>query len=116
MNGVETMKIEETSLRGRRAIRLSNAKLFVTTLLGGGHIAELSFEGSCVDPLWRPNWDTIEPQDYDPRRNPEYGSIEGKLLAGIAGHVLCLNHFGELSEAESASDGYEHGEAAHLPW
>jgi hypothetical protein len=30
--------------------------------------------------------------------------------------MLCLNHFGELSEAEFTAQGWEHGEAANLPW
>jgi len=46
----------------------------------------------------------------------EYGSVEGRLLASIAGHSLCLNHFGDLSEAELEADGYFHGEASNLPW
>jgi hypothetical protein len=114
--GGEVMKIEQTSFHGRKAVRLSNGQIRLTALRGGGHIAELSLTGTCVNPLWQPNWETIEPLEYDPQRYPEYGDVEGKLLSSITGHVLCLNHFGELSEAELAADGYEHGEAAHLPW
>src|SRR5437870_3018560 len=111
-----TMKTEETTFRGRRAIRLSNGQVELVALPGGGHIAELRLADSPINPLWQPHWNTIEPDAYDPARHPEYGVAEGKLLASIAGHTLCLNHFGELSVAELAAQGYEHGEAANLPW
>jgi hypothetical protein len=110
------MQADELTFRGRHAVRLSNGTLELTALLGGGHMAELKLVGSTVNPLWQPHWPTIEPQAYDPLRYPEYGTAEGRLLASIAGHVLCLNHYGELSDAELAAQGYEHGEAANLPW
>lgn len=110
------MKTEETTFRGRRAIRLSNGRVELAVLPGGGHIAEFRLADSGINPLWQTHWDTIEPETYDPARHPEYGTAEGKLLASIAGHMLCLNHFGELSEAELSAQGYEHGEAANLPW
>jgi hypothetical protein len=110
------MRSEATTFRGRRAIQISNDRIELTALLGGGHIAELRLIDACVNPLWQPHWNTIELEDYDPGRHPEYGYSEGKLLASIAGHTLCLNHFGELSEAELAAQGFEHGEAANLPW
>src|SRR5687767_13671159 len=110
------MKTEETTFRGRRAIRLSNDQIELAVLPGGGHLAEFRLADSCINPLWQPHWDTIEPEEYDSAQHPEYGTSEGKLLASIAGHTLCLNHFGELSEAELAAQGFEHGEAANLPW
>jgi hypothetical protein len=110
------IRTEETTFRGRRAIRLSNGLVELAALTGGGHIAEFRFADSSLNPLWQPNWPSIEPEQYDPARYPEYGTIEGRLLASIAGHILALNHFGELSEAEIAAQGYEHGEAPNLPW
>jgi hypothetical protein len=110
------MKTAETTFRGRRAIRLSNGRVELVALSGGGHIAEFRFADSSVNPMWQPHWPSIEPEEYEPTRHPEYGAIEGKLLASIAGHMLCLNHFGDLSEAETAAQGCEHGEAANLPW
>lgn len=38
------------------------------------------------------------------------------MLASLAGHSLCLNLFGDLSETEIEADGYFHGEASNLPW
>jgi len=110
------MDAQETTFRGRRAIRLGNDLLDLVMLPGGGHVASLRLHDSPVNPLWEPHWATIEPEQYDAARHPEYGRTEGKLLASIAGHMLCLNHFGELSDAELAADGYEHGEAPNLPW
>jgi hypothetical protein len=107
---------QETTFRGRRAIRLSNDRVELTALTGGGHIAEFRLRDSSLNPLWQPPWPSIEPEQYDPVRHREYGTIEGRLLASIAGHILCLNHFGELSQAEIAAQGYEHGEAPNLPW
>ncbi len=110
------MKCDQTTFRGRRAIELSNDLLDLVALPGGGHIAKLSLAGLDLNPLWEPPWPTIEPEEYDPLRHPQYGAVEGRLLSSIAGHTLCLNHFGELSEAESAARGYTHGEAPNLPW
>jgi hypothetical protein len=42
--------------------------------------------------------------------------VEGRLLASLAGHSLCLDHFGEPSPAEVAAGGYFHGEAPNLSW
>ncbi len=107
---------DETTFRGRRAIRLSNGRVELIALTGGGHIAAFRLLDSALNPLWEPPWPSIEPEQYDPARYPEYGTIEGRLLASIAGQTLALNHFGELSEAETAAGGYEHGEAPNLPW
>ena len=110
------MRSEATSFKGRRAYRLSNDLLELMTLPGGGHIAELRLAGSTVNPLWEPHWRTIEPEEYDRARHLEYGTEEGRLLASIAGHTLCLNHYVMLSAAELEADGLEDGEAPNLPW
>jgi len=110
------MYVEPTTYRGRRAMRLSSGAVELTTLTSGGYVAEIRFADSPINPLWQPNWDTIDPEDYDPERHPEYGEIEGKALASIVGHSVCLNHFGELSEAEMAAQGYQHGEANCRAW
>ena len=93
------LSCENYSFRGRRAIRLANDLIEVLLLLGGGHVARMSFLDLNLNPLWEPPWATMEPEEYDPKRNPEYGPSEGRLLASLAGHSLCLDHFGDLSPA-----------------
>ena len=110
------LSCENYSFRGRRAIRLANDLIEVLLLLGGGHVARMSFLDLNLNPLWEPPWATMEPEEYDPKRNPEYGPSEGRLLASLAGHSLCLDHFGDLSPAEVAAGGYFHGEAPNLSW
>jgi hypothetical protein len=57
--------------------------LRLTTLTGGGHIAEVRLERPdgllSVNPLWNPPWPTIDPHTYrEPRHRRRYGSlIEG---------------------------------------
>ena len=87
-----------TSYRNRRAVQLENDNLRLTVLEEGGHIAELQHRKTGVNPLWTPPWPSIEPTTYDPARHPEYGdAMEGRLLAGIMGHNLCLDIIGPPS-------------------
>jgi hypothetical protein len=110
------LSCHETTFRNRRAFALRNRDIEAIVYPGGGHVASLKLIGSDVNPLWDPPWPTIEPSDYDPQRHPEYGTAEGRLLASLAGHSICLDHFGELSPAEVAAGGYFHGEAPNLMW
>lgn len=91
----------------------------VSVLEGGGHICELNLNScSGVNPLWRPNWVTMEPFDYTPQKHARrYGPPpDGKLLAGIAGHSLSFDHFGPPSPEETAAGLSTHGEAPALRW
>lgn len=106
-----------TSFRNRRAWTLENSQLRLTVLAEGGHIAELFHKATRINPLWVPPWPTIEPSTYSLARHPEYGSDhESKLLAGIAGHNLCLDFFGVPSPEEFAAGFTVHGEASVLPY
>ena len=72
--------------KGREAYVLGNNVVRLTTLTGGGHIAEFRLENQPdVNPLWIPPWKTIEPYKYEEKKHKrEYGSIvEGKLLSGV---------------------------------
>jgi len=111
-----------TAWRGRPAYTLGNGALRLTTLTGGGHIAEVRLERPegllSVNPLWSPPWPTIDPHTYrEPRHRRRYGSlVEGKLLSGIAGHSLCLDYFG-IPSAEEVRHGLSlHGEAPSTRW
>jgi hypothetical protein len=99
--------------RDRRAYRISNGRIQVTVLYGGGHIAEIRHLGKDVNPLWTPPWASIEPNSYDPTVHTIYGdNAESRLLAGIMGHNVCLDIFGGPSEEEAASGLTVHGEAS----
>lgn len=102
-----------STFRGRRAATIENSALRVTVLEGGGHIAEILDKRTGISPLWIPHWETIEPDDYDPVRNAEYGSgTDGSLLASLMGHNLCLDIFGGPSAEEASAGLPAHGEAS----
>src|SRR3954463_13277467 len=99
--------------RARRAVQMANDAIRVTVLVEGGHIAELLHKATGINPLWTPPWPSIEPSTYDRARHPEYGAdAESKLLAGIMGHNLCMDFFGNPSAEEAAAGMTVHGEAA----
>ncbi len=103
--------------RGRRAAMMETDDLRVTVLEEGGHIAEILDKRSGVNPLWTPPWPSIEPSSYDRLVHKEYGSgADAKLLAGIMGHNLCLDIFGEPSEEEAAAGITAHGDGSVEPY
>lgn len=107
----------DQSFRGRRASSIENGRLRVTVLHEGGHIAEILDKATGVNPLWIPPWPSIEPSTYDRARHPEYGNdSESKLLAGLMGHNLCVDIFGEPSEEEAAAGLTVHGEGSIVPY
>ena len=111
------LKCSPTTFRDRKAICLESDTLQVITLTGCGHLASVRIPDVDVNPMWEPPWAGIEPEDWDLDKHvPIYGPGEGRLLASLAGHSLCLNHFGDLTEAEIEANGYFHGEASNLPW
>ena len=93
---------------------LENGDLRVTVLAEGGHIAEVYDKRTGLNPLWTPSWDSIEPSTFTAA---EHGATfgtgsDGKLLAGIMGHNLCLDIFGGPSDDEAKSGMTAHGDAA----
>ena len=110
---LKNLYVAATTFRGRTAVAIENSHLRVTVLHGGGHIAEIFDKRSGVNPLWVPNWPSIEPSNYDLVRHPEYGdNVEAKLLASIMGHNLCMDIFGGPSPEEAAVGIAVHGEGA----
>jgi hypothetical protein len=103
----------------RAGIRLQVDWGHISVLEGGGHICELNLN-ACpgVNPLWRPQWATMEPFKYTPTQHSrKYGPPpDGKLLAGIAGHSLSFDHFGPPSPEETTAGLSTHGEAPALKW
>jgi hypothetical protein len=98
---------------GRRAMTIESAEIAVVVLEGGGHIAAVVDKASGVNPLWVPPWRSIEPSAFGPAEHAVYGSgSDGRLLAGIMGHNLCLDLFGGPSPEEEAAGLTAHGEAS----
>jgi len=102
----------------RRAYRLSNAKVELTALVGGGHIADFRLRGSPVNVLWESPWPTIEPQTFSSREHAAlYGDGPvGRFLCGYTGHALALGYFGMPSSEEAERGMGLHGEAANSEW
>ena len=102
-----------TLFHGRQAVSIENDALRLTVLKHGGHVAEVLHKKSGISPLWVPHWPSIEPSRFDSRQHHEFGAgADGRLLAGIMGHNLCLDIFGGPSEAEAAAGLTAHGEAS----
>ena len=101
------------SYRGRRAASIENDAIRVTVLAEGGHIAEVLDKRTGVNPLWTPPWPSIEPSSFDAvvHRDTYGDGADAKLLAGIAGHNVCLDTFGPPSDEEAASGMTAHGDA-----
>ena len=102
----------------RRQVHLENGKVRLTVLPGGGHIASFELLANPVNPLWDPPWETIEPSQYEASKHgASYGAdIDGRLLAGIAGHNLCFDLFGVPTEEEAKAGLDVHGEAGTADW
>jgi hypothetical protein len=101
------------SYRNRRAATIENDQLRVTVLEEGGHIAEIADRATGVNPLWTPDWPSIEPSAYAAARHPEYGGgVDAPLLAGIMGHNVCLDIFGGPSAEEARAGLPVHGEVS----
>lgn len=102
----------------RRAYRLSNGKVELTALLGGGHIADFRLCGSPINVLWESPWPTIEPQTFSAREHTAlYGDGPvARFLCGYTGHALALGYFGMPSSEEAKQGLPLHGEAANSEW
>jgi hypothetical protein len=98
---------------------INNGRLELVILPGGGHIAAVRPVGEADhNPLWSPSWASVEPGRFQAKRDSEVygGPPEGRLLASIMGHNLCLDLFGGPSPAEMAAGMSAHGEAPVATW
>ena len=104
--------------KGRRAFRLSNGTVEITSLLGGGHIADFRMCDSPHNLLFESPWETIEPQSFSPAiHGKRYGDGPvGRLLSGYTGHALVLGYFGMPTDEEAARGLPLHGEAVAAEW
>jgi hypothetical protein len=110
----------KTKWRNRPAFCLSNGVVELTTLTGGGHIADfrlLDPAGGSVNALWEASWPTMDPDKFRSGHVRAYGHPPvGKFLAAFTGHAVCVDYFGGPSEAEAAQGLALHGEAANSRW
>ncbi len=103
----------------RKLWTFENRSLIVQVAPGGGHIAALRLKkGHSPNPLWTPPWKSMEPSAYKPKKHDRLygGPPEGRLLASILGHNLCMDSFGSPSPAETRAGGLTHGEAGVVKW
>ncbi|MCE9615467.1 MAG: hypothetical protein K8T26_14445 [Lentisphaerae bacterium] len=108
------MKISRARFRNRAAWTLDNDTLSLTVLAGGGHLAGLALRGyEQVNPFWSPPWPAHEPWAFSPAVARQCGT---RLLAGIAGHNVCLGWFGDPSPEETRAGMGCHGEAPIVRW
>jgi hypothetical protein len=110
--------VDAVQWKNRRAYRLSNGKIEISVLLGGGHIADLRLHGSSINALWESPWPTIEPQTFS---SPEHAALYGdgpvgRFLCGYTGHALALGYFGMPSSEEAKQGLPLHGEVANSEW
>src|SRR5258706_7922591 len=110
----------KTKWRDRPAFCLNNGVVQLTTLTGGGHIANFCLvdsTGAGVNALWEAPWVTMDPDKFRSSHIRKYGPTPvGKFLAAFTGHAVCLDYFGGPSEAEAAQGLALHGEAATSRW
>lgn len=121
-----TITCERTKWKGRPAVRLANGAIALTTLTGGGAIADLrlsagsagSQEDAGQNVLWEAPWPSLDPNRYRARaHNRTYGpKFVGKFLASFTGHALCLDYFGAPSGTEVKQGLCLHGEASVNRW
>jgi hypothetical protein len=97
--------------RAHKGTELTNGVVNLTVLARGGHLAEFRYAddglASVSNVMWVAPWVLEKPEGA-----PQYLSE----TAGITGHALCLDHFGERSDAETAIGLTLHGEAATREW
>ena len=106
-------------LDGRAGFCLRGEWGHLSAVLGGGHICQLVKRSHPeLNPLWRPQWQTIDPERFSPHSDEDrFGAPpDGRLLAGIAGHSLSFDYFGPPSQEEMAAGLSTHGEAPVVQW
>jgi hypothetical protein len=116
-------RAQPSTWRGRSAVTLSNDKIEITILSGGGHIVSLRLLTEAAvampNPLWQPAWATTDPALRKLASEAGVappGDAEGELLSGIGGLNMCCDVFGAHSKGEAASGLAFHGEAGLSTW
>lgn len=109
-------------VHGRSAYTLTNGRMRISALTGGGHLVDLRLisrnPALALSPFYVPTYPTIDPHTYDPAQHAaRYGEGENaRLLAGYMGHLLCFPTFGPPTATEIAHGFTFHGEALTVKW
>ncbi|MGE5111489.1 MAG: hypothetical protein ACM3JB_11565 [Acidobacteriaceae bacterium] len=111
-------KAEKIRWKSRPAVALSNGKVELITLVGGGHIASFRFAGRGPNLLFEAPWTTVDPAAH--RETQAAGKTTatglGRYLSGFTGHALALGYYGPPSKAAAREGLSYHGEAACSLW
>lgn len=109
-------------VHGRSAYTLTNGRMRISALTGGGHLVDLRLisrdPALAISPFYVPAYPTIDPHTYDPAQHTAlYGTGENaRLLAGYMGHLLCFPTFGPPTPTEIGHGFTFHGEALTVEW
>jgi hypothetical protein len=107
-----TMSLESCLWRGLPALRVTNGHLTAVLSLIGGHLASLRRVGEELDPLWQPQWPSVDPSLLSAEQIEELaGPVAAPLLATIVGSNLCCDRFGVPPPGE---DKPVHGEVCRV--
>jgi hypothetical protein len=109
------VSVKPGTWKGRRSVTVSNGAIEAVFLPGGAHIASaIMVGGKAVNPLWEVPWPTMDPEKFVASRDLDNygGPPEGRLLASIMGHNLCMDYFGPPSPEEGREGWTVHGEAS----
>ncbi len=119
----QSLKITEEKFAGRDAYVLTNGKMRVSMVAGGGFLGEIRLttgDGKRdINPMRVPHYPTIDPDTYDDsKHNALYGSDAHRWLhSGYLGNYLCFPIYGPPSSAAEGRAGLgNHGEAALVRW
>ncbi|MBX3012825.1 MAG: hypothetical protein KF832_15015 [Caldilineaceae bacterium] len=119
---MSTLSLQPETIHGRQAYTLTNGKLRISALQGGGHLVDLRLVTAdprlAISPFYVPHYPTIDPHTYDPAQHGDrYGrNASARLSAGYMGHLLCFPAFGPPSPDEIQQDFTFHGEAVTVAW
>jgi hypothetical protein len=97
---------------------MTNGKVELIVLLGGGHLASFRFAGRGPNLLFEAPWTTIDPQGHrEPLESSRYGAGGlGRYLSGFTGHALALGYYGPPSKSAERKGLAYNGEAASGTW
>ena len=90
---MSNLSLYTETVHGRSAYTLTNGRLRISALTGGGHLVDLRLisrdPALAISPFYVPTYPTIDPHTYDPaHHSARYGAGENaRLLAGYMGHL-----------------------------
>jgi hypothetical protein len=112
-------EIRTGSFHNRACWTVDSARLRVSILQSGGHVAEIVLKGAGeLSPLWVQNLPTIDAEQYDPPKHEKFygGGAGARLMAGLVGHNVCFPFWGDPSKAEYKAGMTFHGETGVARW